>query len=58
MYAPSHYTIKDQEQLLSFIKEFPFAVFILKEEGRGSILRVRIKKIFQLHSTYVYVIKN
>lgn len=32
MYAPSLYSVKDQEQLLSFIKEFPFAVFILKEE--------------------------
>lgn len=32
MYAPSQYSIQDRDKLVAFIQEFPFAIFILKEE--------------------------
>ena len=54
MYAPSHYTIKDQEQLLSFIKEFPFAVFILKEEEFPLATHIPIEVVMEGDKLFLY----
>lgn len=54
MYAPSHYSVKDQEQLLSFIKEFPFAVFILKEEEFPLATHIPIEVVMEGDKLFLY----
>ena len=54
MYAPSHYSIKDQEQLLSFIKEFPFAVFILKEEEFPLATHIPMEVVMEGDKLFLY----
>ncbi len=54
MYAPSHYSISDQEQLLSFIKEFPFAVFILKEEEFPLATHIPMEVVMEGDKLFLY----
>jgi transcriptional regulator len=54
MYAPSHYSIKDQEQLLSFIKEFPFAVFILKEDEFPLATHIPMEVVMEGDKLFLY----
>lgn len=54
MYAPSHYSIKDQEQLLSFIKEFPFAVFILKEDEFPLATHIPMEVVMEEDKLFLY----
>ena len=54
MYAPSHYSVKDQDQLLSFIKEFPFAVFILKEEEFPLATHIPMEVVMEGDKLFLY----
>ena len=54
MYAPSHYSVNDQEQLLSFIKEFPFAVFILKEEEFPLATHIPMEVVMEGDKLFLY----
>jgi transcriptional regulator len=54
MYAPSHYSITDQEQLLSFIKEFPFAVFILKEDEFPLATHIPMEVVMEGDKLFLY----
>ena len=54
MYAPSHYSITDQEQLLSFIKEFPFAVFMLKEDEFPLATHIPMEVVMEGDKLFLY----
>ncbi|MBK9639601.1 MAG: FMN-binding negative transcriptional regulator [Bacteroidetes bacterium] len=54
MYAPSHYSIKNQEQLLAFIKEFPFAVFILKEDEFPLATHIPMEVVMEDDKLFLY----
>jgi transcriptional regulator len=54
MYAPSHYRVDDPEKLVAFIKEFPFATFVLKETEFPIATHIPMEVVMEGDSLYLY----
>lgn len=54
MYAPSHYNIQDRDKLVAFIKEFPFAIFILKEEEFPLATHIPMEVVMEGDKMFLY----
>lgn len=54
MYAPSHYSIQDRDKLVAFIKEFPFAIFILKEEEFPLATHIPMEVVMEGDKMFLY----
>jgi len=54
MYAPPHYSVKDQEKLVAFIKEFPFATFVMKEEEFPLATHIPMEVVMEADKMFLY----
>lgn len=54
MYAPPHYSVKDLDKLIAFIKEFPFATFVMKEEEFPLATHIPMEVVMEGDKMFLY----